>query len=166
MSENPPLGGAIPRFLVDGTAGKLARWLRILGFDATYVSACSESELVKRARQSGRIALTRNGNVAARLGDSALLIESESLLEQLGQVVEFAGGDACHPFSRCSICNIGLKKVDRASVEGRVPEYVYETQEAFSTCPECGRYYWHGTHWSKMLERVRHLVEGECDEGE
>jgi uncharacterized protein with PIN domain len=56
--------------------------------------------------------------------------------------------------------------VEKETVRGRVPEFVYETQEAFSTCPECGRYFWHGTHYASMLEQVRLIVEGDHDESE
>ena len=166
MNDSSPDGGAAPRFLVDGTVGKLARWLRILGFDVSYVPQCDAPAVVRLARQSGRIALTRNGGVTARLGEAAILLESENLLGQLEQVVESVGRDKCRPFSRCSICNVRLERVEKVKVRGRVPEFVYATQDAFSCCPECGRYYWHGTHWDDMLGRVRHIVEGEHDESE
>ena len=162
---------ASPRFLVDGTAGKLARWLRVLGFDAAYVSECEPRVVARLARQSGRTVLTRSREVAGRLGGSrpggsSILIESEHLRGQLEQVVESVGRDACRPFSRCNICNRKLERVEKETVRGRVPEFVYETQEAFSSCPECGRYFWHGTHYANMLEQVRLIVEGDHDESE
>jgi uncharacterized protein with PIN domain len=159
-------GTAIPRFLVDGTVGKLARWLRVLGFDAAYVSECEAAAIARLARQSGRTVLTRSREVADRLGGSSILIESEHLRGQLEQVVESAGRDACRPFSRCNVCNRRLERVDKETVRGRVPEFVYATQESFSTCPECGRYFWHGTHYANMLEQVRLIVEGDQDESE
>jgi len=157
---------AVPRFLVDGTAGKLARWLRVLGFDVAYVSECEPRVVARLARQSQRTVLTRSREVADRLGGSSILIESEHLRGQLEQVVESVGRDACRPFSRCNICNRRLERVEKESVRGRVPEFVYETQESFSACPECGRYFWHGTHYANMLEQVRLIVEGAHDESE
>jgi uncharacterized protein with PIN domain len=167
LSKDTTAGGAAaPRFLVDGTAGKLARWLRVLGFDVAYVSECEPRVVARLARQSGRTVLTRSSEVAVRLGGPSILIESEHLKGQLEQVVESFGRDACRPFSRCNICNRKLERVDKDKVRGRVPEFVFETQEAFSTCPECGRYFWHGTHYANMLEQVRLIVEGDQDESE
>lgn len=159
-------GQAVPRFLVDGTAGKLARWLRILGFDVMFVTACDPASVARLARQSGRVVLTRSGEVAARLGEASILLGSEHLRGQLGQVVAAVGPDACRPFTRCNVCNVELEKVEKNTVRGRVPEFVYDTQESFSSCPECGRYFWHGTHWANMLELVRQIVEGDPDESE
>jgi len=156
----------VPRFLVDGTAGKLARWLRVLGFDVAYVSHCEPPAVAKLARQSGRVVLTRSREVTDRLGGSSILLKSEHLRGQLEQVVESAGTDACSPFSRCNVCNRKLERVEKETVRGRVPEFVYETQDAFSSCPECGRYFWHGTHYANMLEQVRLIVEGDHDECE
>jgi len=156
----------VPRFLVDGTAGKLARWLRVLGFDVAYVSECEPPAVARLARQSDRIVLTRNTEVTERLGGSSILLKSEHLRGQLEQVVESVGKDACRPFSRCNVCNRKLERVEKETVRGRVPEFVYATQESFSSCPECGRYFWHGTHYANMLEQVRLIVEGDHDESE
>jgi hypothetical protein len=155
-----------PRFLVDGTAGKLARWLRVLGFDAVYAAHCEAPAIARLARQSGRMVLTRNTEVAGRLANKAILLESEHLRGQLEQVIDSVGKDACRPFSRCNVCNRKLERVEKEAVRGRVPEFVYATQEAFSCCPECGRYFWHGTHYANMLEQVRIIVEGDQDESE
>jgi uncharacterized protein with PIN domain len=167
LSDHTAAGeAAAPRFLVDGTAGKLARWLRVLGFDVAYTGECEAAAVARVARQSGRTVLTRSSEVAGRLGGSSILLKSEHLRGQLEQVVESVGRDACRPFSRCNICNRKLERVEKETVRGRVPEFVYETQEAFSTCPECGRYFWHGTHYANMLEQVRIIVEGDHDESE
>ena len=162
MSEK----AAVPRFLVDGTAGKLARWLRVLGFDADYVSECDAPAIARLARQSGRVVVSRSTEVTGRLGEASILLESENLRGQLEQVVDSVGPDACRPFSRCNVCNRKLERVQKETVRGRVPEFVYATQDSFSSCPQCGRYFWHGTHYSNMLEQVRFIVEGDHDESE
>ena len=166
MSENAAGGSAGPRFLVDGTAGKLARWLRVLGFDVAYTSECEAAAIARLARQSDRTVLTRSREVADRMGGSSILLKSEHLRGQLEQVVDSVGPDACRPFSRCNVCNRELERVEKKTVRGRVPEFVYATQESFSSCPECGRYFWHGTHYANMLEQVRLIVEGDHDESE
>jgi hypothetical protein len=149
-------------FLVDRTAGRLARWLRILGLDVEYLDTGEVSELAGEARRSGRIMLSRNRELCSRLGGGALLLGSEHVEEQVRQVADLVGRRRLKPFSRCNVCNQDLVRVGRDKVRGRVPRFVYETQERFSVCPRCGRLYWHGTHWEHMLERVRNLMEGEA----
>ena len=138
--------------------------MRILGFDVEYVSMCDPSRVARVARQSRRKALTRNRKLAERLGEDSILLESEHVRDQLQQVVNTVGHGACDPFSRCNVCNVKLVSVERARVKGRVPGYVYTTHREFSICPSCGRYYWQGTHWEKMCEEIRMVVEGEQNE--
>ncbi|RME40127.1 MAG: hypothetical protein D6793_00070, partial [Thermoflexia bacterium] len=76
------------RFLADGMLGRLARWLRLLGYDTAYENHADDLELARRARAEGRILLTRDRALAARKGLRALLIESEDVQEQVRQVVE------------------------------------------------------------------------------
>jgi uncharacterized protein with PIN domain len=152
-----------PGLLVDGTAGRLARWLRILGLDVEYAPTCEASAITRAARQSGRTVVTRNRAVAERMKGASLLLESEQLGRQLRQVVDRVGRARCAVFSRCSLCNARLEPVPRQAVRDRVPEYVYMTQEKFSVCPVCGRYYWRGTHWKHMLHEVDAILEGRHD---
>jgi uncharacterized protein with PIN domain len=147
-----------PRLLVDRTAGRLARWLRILGLDVDYIPTCDPSAVTRAARQSGRRAVTRNGTIAGRL-HGALLLTGGDLAGQIRQVVAETGADRCRFFSRCNLCNARLAAVARESVKGRVPAYVYENHDRFSACPVCGRYYWQGTHWRHMLGQVQAILE-------
>jgi uncharacterized protein with PIN domain len=141
--------------LVDRTAGRLARWLRFLGLDTEYAATCDASVITRAARQSGRMVVTRNRSLAARMGRCGILLTSEHLADQIRQVVSVVGLESCEPFSRCSTCNVRLTEVARGSVKGRVPAYVYEHHGRFSMCPVCGRYYWRGTHW--------HVIQGEIE---
>jgi uncharacterized protein with PIN domain len=149
------------KFLVDRTAGKLARWLRVLGFDVEYTATSVLSEITKLARQSGRTVITRNGSLAGRLGAGSILLRSEQIEHQLRQVVGLVGKEKCEPFSRCNVCNARLEEVEKQLVEGRVPEYVYMNHDRFSVCPVCGRYYWQGTHWHKMIGEIEKVLGGE-----
>jgi len=152
-----------PRLLVDGTAGRLARWLRILGIDAEGVATGDVAALVRHARQSARRMVTRNRNLAERLGPGAIYLTSQCLEEQLRQVVRAVGRERCSVFSRCSICNERLAEIPKEQVAGRVPAYVYANHERFACCPVCGRYYWQGTHWQHMLEEIQAVLEGKRD---
>lgn len=159
MSESPAGDGEGGGFLVDRTAGRLARWLRILGFDTQYMPTCDAAAIARRARQQGRTVVTRNGDLSERLGAKGILLTSGQIEEQIRQVVEEVGSENLAPFSRCNACNERLIPVPRESVEGRVPAYVYEHQKKFSMCPACGRYYWQGTHWRIMRQEIERILE-------
>lgn len=155
------LGGAVKacRFIVDANVGRLARWLRIMGYDAMFVPGIQDAELVRLAMSEGRAILTRDRLVMRRRAIasgrlSALLISGDRLEEQLRQVVEAYGLDASGGFSRCVECNEPLQAVEREAVQDRVPAYVYETHKTFVECPSCRRLYWRGTHWYNMAREL------------
>jgi uncharacterized protein with PIN domain len=145
------------RFLADEMLGRLARWLRILGYDTTYLSPADDNDLVRVARAEGRILLTRDTELARRRGLRAILIESERVEEQVRQVLDALDLTTEGSFSRCPICNIPLEELNKAAVADHVPPYILRTQERFSRCPNCGRIYWRGTHWARMRERIEVL---------
>lgn len=147
------------RFIVDANVGRLARWLRIMGYDAMFVPGVEDADLVRLALAEGRTILTRDRFVMRRRAIasgrlSALLISGDRLGEQLRQVVEAYGLDASGGFSRCVECNEPLQDVEREAVRDRVPDYVFETQETFVKCPACTRLYWRGTHWRNMVNEL------------
>jgi uncharacterized protein with PIN domain len=160
LSESSAGEGEGGGFLVDRTAGRLARWLRILGLDTEYMATCDTSAIARRARQEGRTAVTRNRALSDRLGAECILLESEHLEDQIRQVVGEVGFENLAPFSRCNACNERLRPVPRESVRGRVPAYVYDNHQEFSVCPVCGRYYWQGTHWLLMNQKIERIVGG------
>ncbi|HEX2207511.1 MAG TPA: Mut7-C RNAse domain-containing protein [Longimicrobium sp.] len=113
-----------PRFLADAMLGRLARWLRTLGFDTRYDPAIHDPELVAPAAAEGRVLLTRDRHPIEHLRPGrALLVTDEAPLAQLRQVVE-----ACHlappaePFTRCLVCNGALRSATPAEAATRVPE--------------------------------------------
>lgn len=146
--------GSQARLVADAMLGRLARWLRALGYDTVYDPQLDDAALARRARAEGRWLLTRDRQLASRRGVRALLIDSDRLSEQLAQVLRYLPPPACPPFARCVACNTALEEIDRASAEGRVPEYVWETQDRFFLCRGCGRVFWRGTHWRQMWERL------------
>jgi uncharacterized protein with PIN domain len=144
-------------FLADGMLGTLAKWLRIMGYDTVYDTRLDDNALVRLARAEGRILLTRDTDLLQRKGTRCLFIASEVLEEQLLQVLQTFGLHVDRPFSRCPVCNSPLEDVAKYEAWGQVPPFVFQTQERFSLCPECNRFYWRGTHWQKMLARVERL---------
>jgi hypothetical protein len=136
-----------PRFAVDTMLGRLARWLRLLGYDAAYGAHLSGRSLLRAARAEGRIVLTRRRDLVRRLDLPHLLVDSDHFREQLVQVMRAFGLDAReHLLERCPECNLELLDVTPASARPRVPEYVAQTQQRFRSCPRCHRVYWPGTH--------------------
>ena len=142
------------KFIVDGMLGRLAKWLRILGYDTAYFPHLDDNQLVRLARAEGRLLLTRDRGLARRRGFQYLLIESDHLEEQLGQVVAALALAEEHPFSRCPVCNTPLQKVEKPELEGRVPPHIFRTHKDFSLCPNCDRIYWPGTHWARMRKKL------------
>jgi hypothetical protein len=123
------------KLLLDGMLGRLAKWLRLLGYDTAYFADLDDNELVRLARAQGRTLLTRDTELARRRGLSSLLIESDELEEQIQQAISELHLETKQPFSRCPVCNTLLQEVEKPSVKERVPPYVFRTEEHFSLCP-------------------------------
>jgi uncharacterized protein with PIN domain len=141
-----------PRFIADAMLGRLARWLRTLGYDTTYEDAISDADLVRRAFLEGRHILTRDRKLFEEWRiDGGLLIRSDGPLEQLTEVVgafHLAAPDRL--FTRCRVCNAVLAPLDRAAASGRVPSGIEGRARNFVECPDCGRVYWEGSHTDRM----------------
>ncbi len=148
-----------PRFVADAMLGRLATWLRILGYDAEYARA-EDAALIAQARDTGRILLTRDtGLVRRRDLPPSLLVQSDHVVEQLRQVVRAYHLTPAGPsVRRCPRCNVPVEPRTRAEVFGRVPEFVWSSQDAFWGCPACERLYWAGSHWRRMHDTIRALL--------
>ncbi len=149
MGEGQPV-----RFVVDVMLGSLARWLRRMGYDADYANQRDDPELVRIARAENRVLLTRDRELAGHRGARTLLVESQTLDEQLAQVTAafpLAPGSAS---GRCSECNSPLVDVAPGEVAHQVPAYVLRHHTRFQRCPGCHRIYWQGSHWKNMQARL------------
>jgi len=138
--------------------GKLARWLRLLGYDTLYLQA-DDDLLAHRARAEGRILLTRDQELARRRGLETLLIHAQILDEQLAQVVETLGPPPPAAAPRCMACNVPLEEITAAEAKPYVPSYVAQTQTAFRRCPVCGKVTWPGTHWDDIQARLESILD-------
>ena len=148
-----------PRFLADRMVGKLARWLRLLGYDTVYLPQLSPQGVIAEARRQGRIILTRDSRVMRRKDAGTLVfIEDDHFREQLCQVVRDLRLDpVAYLLTRCSECNARLQPIAKEKIQDRVPEYVWRTQEEFRCCPDCRRVYWGATHKERMMAELRRL---------
>src|SRR5690348_9953353 len=146
-----------PRFLADCNVGRLARWLRALGYDASYHAHIEDAALVREAAAEDRVLLTRDRDLIKRRviqsgAVRAILIRNDEVTKQLRQVFSELGLELKEALTRCIECNSELESRIPALVAERVPPYVRSTQSRYSECPDCGRIYWAGTHWQRMRE--------------
>jgi len=149
------------KFLADRMLGKLVKWLRVLGYDTSYPSFDNGSSLILTARQEGRILLTRDANLIKRRNIcDFLFVKSDHWEEQLAGIIKglkLKNDLNSKIFSRCSLCNTPTKDVDKKEVKNFVPSYVFSTQNRFVYCPSCKKYYWRGTHWQRMTQKIQKL---------
>ncbi len=147
------------KFVADQMLGRLSKWLRLLGYDTLYFKSVADSDLIRIAKGQERFLLTRDTRLMKRrvIRDGlvkAMLVEGDLLDDQLRQVTRELGlqSGLLPPF--CVECNLLLELVSKESTKDRVPPYVYRTQEHFTRCPGCGRFYWAGTHWERIKEKI------------
>jgi uncharacterized protein with PIN domain len=145
------------KLLADAMLGRLAKWLRILGYDTAYLADTDDFEVMRKAKAENRLILTQDHDLADRRGIRALLVESEILEDQLRQVWAEIGAPPEPLFSRCPVCNEPLVEAAAELVQTRVPPYVQRTQSRFSLCVACDRLYWPGSHWERMQELIAGL---------
>lgn len=152
-----------PRFIADANVGRLARWLRMMGYNSTLFRGKDDSEMVIMALREGRIILTRDRQIVQRrqavLGRlKVALFTTDNSMEQITQLLHKYPLDPFHnPFSLCIECNEPLEPLERNTVRNKVPAYVFKTQSNFKHCRKCGRIYWQGTHWNNMLKKLKQL---------
>jgi uncharacterized protein with PIN domain len=148
------------KLLADAMLGRLAKWLRILGYDTAYIVDTDDFAVMRLARGENRLVLTRDRDLAGRRGIRALLIDSDVLEEQLQQVWADVGSPPDPSVSRCPVCNEPLVEAEPEVIKARVPPYVQRTQRHFSVCVACHRIYWKGTHWQRMQTLIAGLRDG------
>ena len=146
------------RFVADVMLGKLARWLRALGYDTLYFRDAADSRLLGVALRERRQLLTRDAALAARAGAAGLLVRAEELDAQLREVTEACGLGARAPLTRCLDCNGALTAREPAEVKDRVPPYTLATQPEFRECEGCHRVFWAGTHARGILRRLHQFL--------
>ncbi len=153
---------------MDANVGKLAKWLRVLGYDTLFINGLDDDELIRIAMNEGRILLTKDTRILRRRvvynGELKLvLIRDDDVKEQLRQVVQTLNLDHSKPFALCLECNEPLIPREKEEVQDLVPPYVFKTQTQYMQCPSCQRIYWRGTHWQRMKRELEKL--GAADEG-
>jgi len=154
------------KFIADSNVGKLARWLRMIGYDTLLFTERDDSKLIKIALKESRVILTKDTQIIKRrlVTDGklkAIFIKHDDPKAQLQQTVKTLKLDYhFRPFSLCLECNQALIPRSKDEVQSLVPSYVFKTQKQYMECPSCYRIYWQGTHWQAMVKELENLAEG------
>lgn len=147
------------RFVLDVHLGKLAAYLRMLGFDTAYRSCSSDMELVQISAGERRVLLTRDRGL---LKHSAVthgywVRETDSRRQAAEIVDRFDLVGSLRPFTRCMACNAELRPVSKEEVRSRVAPRSADLYDDFQECPQCRRVYWKGSHYARMQRWVEEL---------
>ena len=141
--------------------GKLAKWLRILGYNTLYFKKIEPKELVKIAKSEKRIILTRNSHLSEFIKpDKFIYINSLIINEQLKQVISSLNlNTKSGLFSICTICNEKVRKIKKENIKEKVPPYVFQENSIFYICPKCKRLYWMGSHYHNTIKNIENLIK-------
>ena len=155
------------KFLVDHMLGKLAKYLRFIGYDVFYPPRnMNDDEIILIAERESRKIITRDKELARRA--NGFYVNSDDYREQLKLVAKKFNLRMRDDIflSRCSVCNEPLKRISKEEVRGKVPDYVYETHDEFYICPKCHRIYWYGTHTERIEREIREILKDAGEENE
>jgi len=155
------------KFLTDGMLGKLTRWLRMLGHDVDYSKSLDDDQLIAKAKEEGRILLTRDFKLYQRAtsqGRDAFLIEGKTEDEKLAELAKRFNLklEIDVATSYCPKCNTRIKPVSKEELADRVPNTTYSYYNEFWKCPKCGQIYWQGAHWKRIeatLKKAREILK-------
>jgi uncharacterized protein with PIN domain len=148
------------KFIADRTLGKLAKELRMLGYDTIFFRSDDIHQLFHLAREEGRTLLTRNTKLfPKRPEDQVIRITEDKPSLQIKELVQkgHISVEDGNLFSRCLLCNVILDDIPREEAEGKTPDFIFHQQKEFYRCPQCGRIYWPGTHHKNMENKLRKL---------
>lgn len=141
-----------PKFIADVHLGKLARYLRLVGFDTVYERELDDAAIAERARDEWRIVLTRDrGLLKRRIVTHGHAVRSTKADDQLVEVIDaFDLRRKVRPFTRCVKCNGEVVAVAKADVEARLPKWTRLEYERFCRCQVCDSLFWAGAHFSRL----------------
>lgn len=156
-----PVDDMPDRFIADVHLGKLARLLRLTGIDTLYNNSASDPEIAHTAVQENRAVLTRDvGLLKHGKLSYGHWLRSTDPDQQLSELIRYFNlSGKLSPFSRCMSCNGHLKPVNKADVEAKLPPRVQKSFEEFMQCDQCGKVYWKGTHYKKLVAKVREIQD-------
>lgn len=143
------------RFFADAMLGKLARWLRIIGYNTQYLPTLNDTEILNLARTEGLTIITRDNQLFLKLKKEnlpCLLLKTLTIEGELAELSEYLhqvpSGD-----SRCPLCNTPLQVMDQLSLSSPSISHFSPLWQ----CNRCGKIYWHGSHWRRIAGTLKVL---------
>lgn len=144
-------------FLADSMLGKLARWMRLIGYYVEYAgSEESDTQIIEHCIENNLFLLTRDREMSSRYANS-LYLDSDKYFVQLKRVMVEFPPDKDLYFSRCPVCNGLVNKIPANSYSYSLPESVRERFYWIYLCNDCGKVYWEGSHFEAILETIKRL---------
>jgi uncharacterized protein len=149
------------KFICDVHLGKLAKYLRLCGFDVSYKIRCDDDELISTSISEKRVILTRDKELLKnKQVTHGYWIRSQHPDEQLKEVIQrFDLKYQIRPFTRCLKCNGNLINVSREDVSSRLLPRTRLYYNEFKKCPECDHIYWEGSHYERMKKNIDCIVK-------
>ncbi|MFC1891510.1 Mut7-C RNAse domain-containing protein [Thermodesulfobacteriota bacterium] len=144
------------RFVADGMLGRLAKWLRILGYDTHYQPFYQEPVMNQYIKE-GRLLLSRHRSITEHYSKS-FLIKADTVKNQLYEMrnSKFIKSARSMWLTRCLICNLPLQKATPETARDIIPEYVFnQNHKDFRFCGSCKRYFWPGSHRDRILNQLK-----------
>jgi uncharacterized protein with PIN domain len=148
------------RFVLDVHLGKLARWLRLVGFDALYRSDLEDSNIAVLAAREHRVVLTRDVGLLQRkaITHGYWVRAGDPDLQIVEVLRRFQLEHSLRPFQRCLECNGCIKRVDKADVWDRLETKTRQFYDVFYRCANCQKVYWEGSHYTRMLAKLKRVI--------
>jgi len=148
-----------PRFICDVHLGKLAKALRMLGFDTAYQNSFTRKSLERISVEERRILLSRNPVFAKNKKIHSYIITSEDATAQIKSVtLNFDLKNKMRPFSLCLVCNEPLERVSKELIVNQIPPNTAKYFTEFWQCNHCKRIYWKGSHYERMLKEINFIL--------
>ncbi|MCG7984884.1 MAG: Mut7-C ubiquitin/RNAse domain-containing protein [Candidatus Thiodiazotropha lotti] len=157
-----------PKFVTDAHLGKLARYLRLLGFDTLFFNDIGDQRLVEISVSERRILLTRDRALLMRrtITHGCYVHAIEPWLQLTEVVARLDLVDQVRPFSRCMVCNGAIVAAQKDLIEQQLPDQVIRQHDQFWRCQDCQKIYWQGSHYSKLLKSIAGLIVGNRQAGD
>ncbi|PYK24344.1 MAG: twitching motility protein PilT [Verrucomicrobia bacterium] len=153
----------ISAFVVDGHLGKLARNLRLLGFDVAYEQKASDRQLLDLMIRETRALLTRDRRLLMHaIVQHGYCPRSQNAEEQTIEVIRhFRLFELIAPFTRCLRCNVRLEDAAKAEIIEKLEPLTKIYYNQFRRCPGCKQIYWAGSHFEKLQKRLE-MIREQC----
>ena len=149
-----------PQFLLSENLNRLAKWLRMLGYDAAVYKSISIDKMIHLAGKEKRVLLTRSKQVSRRKEKfPRVLIQSEFHIDQLKELRSYLKLNEEYLFTRCINCNKILYDISKDKIKDLIPEFVFNSIDEYKVCRKCGKIFWQGSHYEDMMKILNKIFD-------